>query len=96
MRVEEIILRQEIRQILSEAGLDKNTLHEMAKSVLQEEIAKQVKNAINQSNITTMAKSSIRSYELKELLKDAIKQEVSSAIKLSIDVRVEDKENTYA
>lgn len=91
MRVEEIALRQEIRQILSEVGLDKNTLHEMAKSVLQEEISKQVKNAINQSNITAMAKSSIRSYELKDLLKDAIRQEVINSIKLSIDVQVEDK-----
>ena len=40
MRVEEIALRQEIRQMLSEVGLDKNTLYDMAKQVLQEEISK--------------------------------------------------------
>ena len=87
MRVEEIALRQEIRQMLSEVGLDKNTLYDMAKQVLQEEISKQVKNALNQSNINGMVKNSIRSYELKELLKVAIKEEVQKAINISIEVK---------
>lgn len=30
MRVEEIALRQEIRQMMNEAGLNKNTIREMA------------------------------------------------------------------
>lgn len=89
MRVEEIALRQEIRQMLSEAGFNKNTLYEMAKEVLQEEISKQVKNALDQSNINGMVRSTISSYELKELLREAIKREVRDAVKISVEVKAE-------
>lgn len=33
MRVEEIALRQEIRQMLNEAGINKNTLRDMAEKL---------------------------------------------------------------
>lgn len=68
MRVEEIALRQEIRQMLNEAGINKNTLHDMAKEVMQEEIAKQVKNALNQSNINNIVYRKIDSCELKDMM----------------------------
>ena len=35
MRVEEIALRQEIRQMMNEAGLNKNTIREMAQNLLE-------------------------------------------------------------
>ena len=59
MKVEEIALRQEIRQMLNEAGINKNTLRDMAEKVMREEIEKQVKNAINQSNINSIISKSI-------------------------------------
>ena len=46
MRVEEIAVRQEVRQMLSEAGLNRNTLREMTQQILREEIKKQVKYAV--------------------------------------------------
>ena len=50
MRVEEIALRQEIRQMLNEAGFNKNTLKDLVKSVLREELNKAIKQAIEESN----------------------------------------------
>lgn len=38
MRVEEIALRQEIRQMISEAGINKNTIQEMAEQIFKKEI----------------------------------------------------------
>ena len=35
MRVEEIAVRQEVRQMLSEAGLNRNTLREMTQQILR-------------------------------------------------------------
>lgn len=35
MRVEEIALRQEIRQMISEAGINKNTIQEMAEQIFK-------------------------------------------------------------
>lgn len=89
MRVEEIALRQEIRQMLSEVGLNKNTMYEMAKEVLLEEIEKQVKNVLNQNNVNGILRSKISSYELRELLREAIKREVKDAIKITVEVKAE-------
>lgn len=87
MRVEEIALRQEIRQMLNEAGINKNTLFEMAKEVMHEEIEKQVKNSINQSNINDIVYRKINSYELNEMMRAAIRKEISEAVRINIDVK---------
>jgi hypothetical protein len=87
MQVEEIALRQEIRQMLNEAGINRTSLREMADSILREEIAKQVKNSLNQNNINMIARSTINAYELKDSLREAIRKEISSAMNISIDVK---------
>lgn len=87
MRVEEIALRQEIRQMLNEAGINKNTLLEMAKEVMHEEIEKQVKNSINQSNIDGIVYRKINSCELNEMMCAAIRKEISEAVRINIDVK---------
>lgn len=87
MRVEEIALRQEIRQMLNEAGINKNTLRDMAEKVMQEEIEKQVKNVINQSNIDGIVYRKINSYELNEMMRAAIRKEISEAVRINIDVK---------
>ena len=51
MNVEQIAIRQEIRQMLNEAGINKNTLKDMVKEVLQEEVSKACKQAINESDV---------------------------------------------
>lgn len=48
MNVVEISLRQEIRQMMNEAGVNKNNLKEMVKEVLQEEVEKAIHQAINE------------------------------------------------
>ena len=87
MRVEEIALRQEIRQMLNEAGINKNTLRDMAEKVMQEEVEKQVKNAINQSNIDGIVYRKINSYELNEMMRAAIRKKISEAVCINIDVK---------
>ena len=44
MKVEEIALRHEIRQMLNEAGYNKNTLKQLVKDVLREELEKAITN----------------------------------------------------
>ena len=87
MRVEEIALRQEIRQMLNEVGINKNTLLEMAKEVMHEEIEKQVKNSINQSNIDGIVYRKINSCELNEMMRAAIRKEISETVRINIDVK---------
>ena len=54
MRVEEIALRQEIRQMLNEAGINRETLREMTQNAIKEEVDKQVKFKLSQTNIMSM------------------------------------------
>lgn len=89
MKVEEIALRQEIRQMMAESGINRNTIKEMTESVLKEEIEKQVKNILNQTNIDAAIRSKINPYEFRELLRDSVRQEVKEAIKISVNVKAE-------
>ena len=50
MRVEEMALRSEIRQMLNESGFNKNTLKDLVKEVLTEELNKAIKQGIAESN----------------------------------------------
>lgn len=89
MRVEEIALRHEIRQMMNEAGINKNVIRDMAKTILKEEIDKQVKNALNQTNVNAIIKENIRSYEFRDMLKSAISDVIRK--ELDISIRVEGK-----
>lgn len=50
MRVEEIALRSEIRQMLNEAGFNRNTLKDLVKEVLKEELNRAIGQAIAETN----------------------------------------------
>ena len=51
MKIEEIYMRQEIRQMLNEAGITKDTLKDMVKEVLNEELNKACKQAMAEYNV---------------------------------------------
>lgn len=79
MRVEEIALRQEIRQILNEAGYNKNTMRGLVLGVLNEEIEKATKQAIkskdNEGYIQDRADSIIKIY-IESIIRDEVKRQV--------------------
>ena len=86
MRVEEIAVRQEVRQLLSEAGLNRNTLREMTQQILREEIKKQVKYAVEHINVNDVVRYELTSYEGRSALKNAISSEVCNMVKINVDV----------
>ena len=51
MTVEQIALRQEVRQLLNEAGINKNTLKDIVKDVIEEELTKAVKQVMQEMNL---------------------------------------------
>ena len=89
MRVEEIALRQEIRQMMTEAGINKNTIRDIAKQVLREEIEKQVKVMLNQINEKEIIRSTLSAYDFREIVRNVLADEVRNAVKISIDVKAE-------
>lgn len=94
MQVEEIVMRQEIRQMLNEVGINKNTLKAMAKEVLNEEIEKACKQAISEFNVEKYAKTQLQDSAdrvLKDCLTDEVRQIMREklqrvAMRISVDL----------
>ena len=90
MRVENIVMRQEIRQMLNEVGINKDTLRDMTKEVLREEIGKQVKKVGNIDDmVTLMVRNKVSDripYDFNYLLKEVIKEEIRNLMDVKVDV----------
>lgn len=105
MRVEEMALRSEIRQMLNEAGFNKNTLKDLVKEVLQEELNKAIKQAVAESNcdIVGYTKKNIDSI-INKTTERVVKEKISDAVvgnyfkRMKVDVSINPimsyKENT--
>lgn len=86
MRVEEIAIRQEVRQMLAESGLNRNTLREMAEQTLKEQIEKQVKLAVQRIDVNAIVRHEMESYAGQSVLREAIRLEVRDRVKINVDV----------
>lgn len=100
MRVEEIALRHEIRQMLNEAGFNKNTLKDLVKEVLNEEIEKAITQAINESDLEGYIKDNIDSIihkKTKYILEDKITNQIVGSwfSHMKVDVKITGEENLY-
>lgn len=96
MTVEQIAIRQEIRQLLGEAGINKNTMKDLVKEVIDEELTKAVKQVMHEmdleSKIQRAAKVDIEE-KIKRELQNAIRDRVSNIFNrmyLSIDIKNSD------
>ena len=99
MTVEQIAIRQEIRQLLNEAGINKNTMKDMVKEVIDEELAKAVKQVMHEmdidSKISRAAKVDIEE-KIKKEIQNSIRDRVSNIFNrmyLSVDIRNSDGES---
>lgn len=86
MKPEEIALRMEIRQMLSEAGINRNTLKDMAKDVLHQEIEKQVRQAMSDTYVVQLVRDNMKTYMFRDIIKDAVREQVSKSVNIKIDV----------
>ena len=99
MTVEQIAIRQEIRQMLNEAGINKNTMKDLVKEVIDEELAKAVKQVMHEmdldSKISRAAKVDIEE-KIKKEIQNSIRDRVSNIFNrmyLSVDIRNSDGES---
>ena len=51
MTIEQIAIRQEVRQLLNEAGINKNTMKEIVNEVISEELSKAVKHVMHEMDL---------------------------------------------
>lgn len=95
MRVEEMALRSEIRQMLNEAGFNKNTIKDLVKEVLQEELNKAIKQSIGETNydIIGYTKKNIDSI-INKTTERVVREKITDAIvgnyfkRMKVDVNI--------
>ncbi len=75
MRVEEMALRSEIRQMLNEAGFNENTLKDEVKAVLREEVGKAIRQAVNETDLDGYIKR-----ETDNIIRATVKSHLQNAI----------------
>ncbi len=75
--------------MLNEAGINRETLCEMAQNTIKEEVEKQVKFKLSQTNIMSMV--SLNKYEVRDAFREVVKEQVKSNIKISVTV----EDNVY-
>lgn len=92
MRVEEIAMRQEIRQMLNEAGLNRDSIRAMAKAILKEEVKKQVEYSVHR-DIKQVVKENMYGIQFRNALESGIKNTLIESLNFDIDFRVRNKEN---
>jgi hypothetical protein len=93
MTVEQIAIRQEIRQMLNEAGINKNTMKEIVREVIDEELHKAVRQVMHEMDLDSQIYN-LANGNLKETVRHEIKVSVDRRVKsvfdrmkISIDVR---------
>lgn len=93
MTVEQIVMRQEIRQILNEAGINKNTMKELVRDVISEEMVKAIKQVMHEMDldeqIRTRTNNSLQDVVRREV-RDSVDRRVKSVfdrMTITIDVK---------
>lgn len=92
MTIEEIAIRQEVRQLLNEAGINKNALRDMVKEVLHEEVHKVINQKIDEvikeddlfKKIDVIANRNIRKY-VEEAVYDRVFS-IARKMQISVDI----------
>ena len=104
MTTEEIEMRKVIKEMLSDVGINRETLKQMAKNVLEEKINKAIDNAMHETTggetveekLETFARNYVQSWEfqsaLKGLVKNAIKDELQE-FHISVTVEKSEKDD---
>lgn len=93
MTVEEIAIRQEVRQLLNEAGINKNTMKQIVKEVIDEELNKAVRQVMHEMNLDDEIRVRTNG-NLQEVVRKEIKNSIDQRVKgvfdrmyISVDVR---------
>ena len=92
MTVEQIAIRQEVRQLLAEAGINKNTMKDLVRDVVNEELNKAVRQIMHEINldekIGKLANGNLQDAVRREL-RDSIDRRVNGVFsRMSVNVSI--------
>ena len=98
MTVEQITMRQEIRQMLGEAGINRNTMKDLVREVISEEMTKAVKQVMHEMDID-MAIINKTNSSMQELIRKEIRASVDDRVRstfnrMTIAIDIKDSDGT--
>lgn len=98
MTVEQIAIRQEIRQLLNEAGINKNTIKETVKEVINEELVKAVKQVMHEMDYADKIHKATQG-NLAEMIKQELRASIDRRVngmfyRMNISVNIQDNTGT--
>jgi hypothetical protein len=98
MTVEQIAIRQEIRQLLCEAGFNKNTMKDVVREVIDEELNKAVRQVLHETDLDGLVHR-YASGNLQEAIKRELRDSIDNRVRgvfnrMTITVDVKDKDGS--
>lgn len=95
MRVEEIAIRQEARQMLNEAGINQNTLKDMVKEILDEKLEKAIYQALHERDVNQAVSNKIEqcmNNKANQIVKEEIRRKINGIFDhMTVSVDITDK-----
>lgn len=92
MTVEQIAIRQEVRQLMNEAGINKNTMKDLVREVISEEMVKAIKQVMHEMDLDEQIRAKTNS-SLQDVIRKEIRDSVDNRVRnvfnrmtISIDV----------
>lgn len=99
MRVEEIAIRQEARQMLNEGGINQNTLKDMVREILNEKLDKAIYQALHEKDVDGAIEDKIEwciQQKANDIVRDEIRRKVGSIFDhMTVYVNITDKEGQH-
>lgn len=99
MRVEEIAIRQEARQMLNEAGINQNTLKDMVKEILNEKLDKAIYQALHEKDVDGAIGYKIDcciQKKVNDIVREEIRRKISSIFDhMTVCVDITDEEGHH-
>lgn len=95
MRVEEIAIRQEARQMLNEAGINQNTLKDMVKEILDEKLEKAIYQALHERDVNQAVSNKIEqcmNNKANQIVREEIRRKINGIFDhMTVSVDITDK-----
>lgn len=95
MRVEEIAIRQEARQMLNEAGINQNTLKNMVKEILDEKLEKAIYQALHELDVNQAVSNKIEqcmNNKANQIVREEIRRKINGIFDhMTVSVDITDK-----
>lgn len=95
MRVEEIAIRQEARQMLNEAGINQNTLKNMVKEILDEKLEKAIYQALHERDVNQAVSNKIEqcmNNKANQIVREEIRRKINGIFDhMTVSVDITDK-----